>query len=220
MIARRESLLLFWLSTDISKGILRQGLKQLLFRMSKRRYHEPRASLLLYNITLSNCITVGIRPDFKGSPAGSGLRTWQSEHTPQGRVETRTFSVGGLHYSNTGVPYNGRPWPTSVTHVCNSLHILAHIPIRVTHMHTQGSCAILNSSYFYLWFVCWSEVRSGTLESGCHLQWAEQSWTWGSGARASELQKGQNQTWARGQGAGFSFELWDSWFCSWTRWLM
>lgn len=77
MIARRESLLLFWLSADISKGILRQGLKQLLFRMSKQRYRELRASLLLYNITLSNCITVGIQPDFKGSPAGSGLRTWQ-----------------------------------------------------------------------------------------------------------------------------------------------
>lgn len=47
--------------------------------------------------------------------------------------------MGGLHYSNTGVPYNGRPWPASV-HLCVCVwdsHVLAHIPIRGhTHAHT------------------------------------------------------------------------------------
>lgn len=121
--------------------------------------------LLLYNIILSNYTIVGIKPDFKVSPAGLGLclYTWQWKRTPQGRVETRTFSAGGLHYSNIGVPYNGRPWPASVhlcVCVCVTLHILAHIPIRVTHMHSQGSSIIHNRSYFYLWFVHWCKVRS------------------------------------------------------------
>lgn len=118
--------------------------------------------LLLYNIKLSNCTIVGIRPDFKGSPAGLGLCTWQWKHTPQGRVETRTFFVGGLHYSNTGVPYNGRPWPTSVhlyvcacVRVCDSVHILAH-------MYTQGSSIIHNRShaFFFLIYGLFADVKS------------------------------------------------------------
>lgn len=53
------------------------------------------------------------------------LRTWQEKHTPQGRVETRTFSAGGLHYSNTGVPCNSRPWPASV-HSCACACVTLH----------------------------------------------------------------------------------------------
>lgn len=61
--------------------------------------------LLLYNIRLSNYSTSAAHTaDFKASPAGlrPSLRTWQRERAPQGRVETRTFSAGGLHYNNAG----------------------------------------------------------------------------------------------------------------------
>lgn len=75
--------------------------------------------------------------------------------------------------------------------VCDSLHILRHIHINFTHMHTQGSSITHNRSYFYLQFVRWCKVICGTL-SGYHLQ---------SRARhevqAPELQgskKGRNQT--------------------------
>lgn len=171
MIARRESLVLSWLSANISKSIFKTA--AVLYEWAMVTQTLSRA-VFWYQIKWSH---------FKGNPAGSGLWTWQQQHTPQGRVENKTFSLGGLHYGNTGLPFN--------VCVCNALQTLAHVPIRFP--HRGAPLFATDILLFYLCFVCWCKVRSGPQESGGHLQYE------GSGAKASELERSQNQT---GSGRG------------------
>lgn len=57
--------------------------------------------MLLYNNVLSNCTLESMQAEFKGRLAGCVHGRRQA---PQDKVETQTFSVGGLHQSNLKVP--------------------------------------------------------------------------------------------------------------------
>lgn len=134
----------------------------------------------------------------------------QSAYSPTSRGALQAWGCvpgSGSTLRRAGLKPEHSPWEDCITatqgfpatadhdlplcsYMCVSLHVLAHIPIRVTRMHTQGSSVIHNRSYFYLLFAHWCKVRSR--RSRVWLPSAIQGWTWGSGARASAIQIGQN----------------------------
>lgn len=100
--------------TDMYKSILHCGSKQPFFCTSGVNWDNSNPEPCCCYIILYCVTAIQSAYSLTSRRALQALCTWQWKHTPQGRVETRTFSVGGLHYSNTGVPYNVRPWPASV----------------------------------------------------------------------------------------------------------